>query len=275
MQVFGNFIWICEKKAVILCSYLNVLIMKKIFFLLMMVSLTVSCKTPCSDGQPKVGTIGKDTILGVPCCVYLPYAYADRVRHEETLFPVLYLQHGMWGNENDWKEQGRLLAIMDSLLQRGLVREMVIVMPDNCPGRPTYEEEKENAMNGEWEANFAAFMAQTEQRYAVSTDPSQRAIAGLSMGGYHTQQVTMTLPNQFGFIGVFSALITPPYSMEGNEDALYWMAIGKDDFLYDTIQTYRRWLDTNHYEYTYYESAGGHEWPNWQDYICRFLQKLF
>ena len=104
MQVFGNFIWICEKKAVILCSYLNVLIMKKIFFLLMMVSLIMSCKTPCSDGQPKVGTIEKDTILGVPCCVYLPDAYADRMQNQETLFPVLYLQHGMWGNENDWKE---------------------------------------------------------------------------------------------------------------------------------------------------------------------------
>ena len=69
--------------------------------------------------------------------------------------------------------------------------------------------------------------------------------------------------------------MTPPYSLEGNEKALYWIGIGNEDFLYAQVQEYRRWLEANHHEYTYYESAGGHTWPNWQDYICRFLPLLF
>jgi enterochelin esterase family protein len=51
--------------------------------------------------------------------------------------------------------------------------------------------------------------------------------------------------------------------------------MGKEDFLYDQLQDYRKWLEQNNIEYTYYESQGGHTWPNWQDYICRFMQKLF
>lgn len=249
--------------------------MKKLLVSLLAVCLLAGCGKKVADSPSLVGTVGRDTLTGVPCCVYLPYGYAGRVEADHAVFPVLYLQHGMFGNENDWPEQGRLLAIMDSLLQRGLVREMVVIMPDNCPGRPTYEQEKDDAMNGAWEANFAAFMAEAESKYSISHEPSQRAIAGLSMGGYHTKRVTQTLPGQFGYIGLFSALVTPPHCMEGNEQALYWIAIGNEDFLYDTVQSYRRWLDTNHYEYTYYESAGGHVWPNWQDYICRFMQKLF
>ena len=249
--------------------------MKKILIPILAVCLLAGCGQKGCDYVSHVGTVTRDTLTGVPCCVYLPNAYAERVQANGEVFPVLYLQHGMLGNENDWPEQGNLLAIMDSLLQRGLVKEMVIIMPDNCPGKPTYEQEKDDAMNGAWEANFAAFMAEAEARYSISHEPLQRAIAGLSMGGYHTKQVTQTLPGQFGFIGLFSALVTPPYRMEGNEEALYWMAIGNEDFLYDTVQTYRHWLEANHYEYTYYESAGGHVWPNWQDYICRFMQKLF
>ena len=53
------------------------------------------------------------------------------------------------------------------------------------------------------------------------------------------------------------------------------VGIGKDDFLYSFNEEYRRWLEANHLEYTYYESAGGHTWDNWQDYICRFLKKLY
>jgi enterochelin esterase family protein len=230
--------------------------------------MVVGC-SPKSNKPLRAGTVVRDTLNGTPCCVYLPNEVPS------TKYPVLYLQHGMYGNEDDWTRQGRLVEIMDSLRQAGEVKEMVVIMPDNCPGRPVYEEEKENAMNGAWEANFASFMAEAESRYRISSDPSQRAVAGLSMGGYHTKQVTQTLPGQFGFIGLFSALVTPPHSMEGNEETLYWIAIGQEDFLFDTIQSYRHWLDANHYEYTYYQSAGGHVWENWQDYICRFLQKLF
>lgn len=242
-----------KKRVILLCS--------------LFVLLLAACTAP--QNYNRVGTVVADTIAGVPCCVYLPYQYAERVQRDHTVFPVLYLQHGMYGNENDWPTQGRLLPILDSLLQRGEIIEQVIIMPDNCPGRPTWEEEKDNATNGRWEGNFAAFMAECESRYSISRESEHRAIAGLSMGGYHTMMVSSVLDGQFRYVGMFSAA-TFQHRMP-SPPALLWIAIGRDDFLYDSLQDYRRWLDLNHREYTYYESTGGHTWPNWQDYLIRFL----
>ena len=263
--------------------------MKKLSIFLTALSLVGIALVGCGKKSPvtrQVGSVERDTILGVPCCVYLPYAYAERAAAQEV-FPVLYLHHGMFGNENDWPTQGNLIAIMDSLLQRDLVKEMVVIMPDNCPGKPTYEEERANGMSGNWEASFPDFMAETEGRYSVSDQPSQRAIAGLSMGGFHTMHVSHHLHGQFDYIGLFSAVILPPElvgpymnweseTREAIESAsVYWIGMGREDFLFDQLQDFRRWLDKNHLAYSYYQSEGGHEWPNWQDYLGRFLPLCF
>lgn len=247
--------------------------MKKAFLGIIALFLLTGCGTKQADYASMVGTVERDTLNGMPCCIYLPYAYAERIQAGQELFPVLYLQHGMFGTEDDWATQGNLIAIMDSLLQAGKVKEMVVVMPDNCPGRPTYEEEKDNATSGEWESSFARFMAEAESRYHICSDPARRAIAGLSMGGYHTMRVSSVLDGQFAYVGMFSAA-TFVHEAPASP-TVFWLGIGKEDFLYEPFQDYRRWLDANHVEYTYYESEGGHTWPNWQDYIGRFLVKLF
>ena len=266
------------------------------------------------------GTIERDTLLGVPCCVYLPDSYAERMKRTHEVFPVLYLQHGMYGSEDDWSTQGNLLHWMDSLLQRGAVKEMVVVMPDNFLGsmppaerealinapnitpngepfetkkgaahwrKFTREQERGYEMSGYWERHFAEFMEEAERKYSIGRTPAQRAIAGLSMGGFHTMHVSHYLHGQFGYIGLFSSLVVSPNTSEvydnwENEvrelmhnEPVYWIGMGRDDFLYDQLQDYRQWLEENHFEYTYYESSGGHTWENWQDYICRFMKKLF
>jgi len=244
--------------------------MKKTLFWAMSIAFIL---TGCTH-QPlplQAGTVLTDTIMDVPCRVYLPDRYAERAQRD--IFPVLYLQHGMWGDENDWTEKGRLVPIMDSLLQLGQIKEMVVIMPDNCPGRPSYEEELANATTGAWENNFAAFMAEAESRYAISREPQQRAIAGLSMGGYHTMRVATLLDGQFAYVGMFSAATFVHEAP--TSPTLFWLAIGDEDFLYEPFQQYRKWLDQNHVEYTYYESTGGHTWPNWQDYIVRFMKRIF
>lgn len=249
--------------------------MKKSFIFAVIIGIAgmlSACNTSVQKAQKEVtaGTVSLDTINGIPCRVYVPCDYCQRT---DEIFPVLYLQHGMWGNEFDWTLKGNLLGIMDSLLRAGAVREMVVIMPDNCPGRPTSEEEKANATTGEWEANFATFMAEAESEYRISAEPAQRAIAGLSMGGYHTMRVSYVLDGQFEYVAMFS-----PATFVHNAPTrprVFWLAIGTEDFLWDSFQEYREWLEAEHIEYTYYESTGGHDWPNWQDYIERFLPKLF
>lgn len=225
-----------------------------------------------TEAKVRVGTLMRDTLCGIPCRVYLPYQYAKRIKSKKTVFPVLYLQHGMFGNEDDWADKGRLIPIIDSLQQSDGLKEMVVIMPDNCPHFPTADEEKENAISGFWENHFAEFMAEAEQRYRISKAPAQRAIAGLSMGGYHTMRVAHELPGQFAYVGMFSPA---PFIHQAPENtaAPLWLGIGKEDFLYEMVQAYRRWLEKKHIEYTYYESTGGHTWPNWQDYLVRFLKQ--
>lgn len=292
----------------------------------------------------EVGTVKRDTLLGVPCCIYLPHNYQVRVATEQAVFPVLYLHHGMYGSEDDWTTQGELLKWMNMLLLAGQVREMVVVMPDNFLGsmplgvrdslmsapavtpsgeaidtskgsahwrKLTHDQEQGYEMSGYWEEHFSEFMAEAEQRYSISSDPARRAIAGLSMGGFHTMHVSHYLHGQFAYIGLFSAVIIPrsgaeqvspeedspfhttgfDYQQEYGSPAysnwmrdvrrmvpappVYWIGMGRDDFLYAQMQDYRLWLDQNNFEYTYYESRGGHTWDNWQDYLCRFMKKLF
>lgn len=294
--------------------------MRQSIVAVLLVCLFASCTHNSSDQLPIVGTLERDTLLGVPCIVYLPHAYAERVQESQEVFPVLYLQHGMYGSEDDWSKQGRLLHWMDSLLATQSVKEMVVVMPDNFLGsippterqslmdapnikpngepfstqsgekhwcKLTYQQEKSYEMSGYWEEHFPAFMKEVETHYNVSTDPAMRAIAGLSMGGFHTMHVSHYLHGQFAYIGLFSALVATPDSGEVYihwqdevretvaNASLYWIGMGEDDFLYNQLQDYRHWLEQNHLEYTYYESPGGHSWVNWQDYLCRFLKQIF
>ena len=250
--------------------------MKKSFIFAVIIGVAgmlSACSTSVQKAQNEVtaGTVALDTINGIPCRVYVPCAYDERT---DEVFPVLYLQHGMWGNEHDWTEKGRLVPIMDSLLRLGAIREMVVIMPDNCPSKPNYEEERENAMSGFWEEQFPAFMAQSESRYRIYAQPEKRAIAGLSMGGYHTMMVSSVYDGQFAYVGMFSPATIRNISAPTTARVL-WLGIGKEDFLYDDVQAYRKMLEQQHIEYTYFESTGGHDWPNWQDYITRFLPKLF
>lgn len=312
--------------------------------LLLLLIAVFSMQSFSVAGAAQIGTIARDTLLGVPCRIYLPHDYDRRVQASKTIFPVLYLQHGMYGSEDDWTVQGDLMKWMNMLLLGGQVKEMVVVMPDNFLGSmpPTKrdslmrapnitpdgevfdvsqgsahwrklssEQEQKYEMSGYWEEHFREFMQEVERHYSVSTSPAQRAIAGLSMGGFHTMHVSHFLYGQFAYVGLFSAVIIPrtgdeqvspepdsPFHTMGFDyqleyaspvynnwmkdirrmvpaPPLYWIGMGRDDFLYAQMQDYRLWLDMNNFEYTYYESTGGHTWPNWQDYLCRFLKKLF
>jgi enterochelin esterase family protein len=132
-----------------------------------------------------------------------------------------------------------------------------------------------------------------EKNYRVYTDKNHRAIAGLSMGGGHTQTITNNNPGMFGYIGVFSMGLMNRGGQ--NQDAakaaeernakvealktsgykLYWIGVGKDDFLYQSVVDLRADLDNHGFKYIYRESAGGHTWANWRLYLSEFAPLIF
>ena len=127
----------------------------------------------------------------------------------------------------------------------------------------------------------------TEQHYHVTADPGRRAIVGLSMGGGHAIMGGMLHPDQFGWVGAFSAAApegelssTHPKLIQGVEDAnrkrkLFWIACGVNDFLIERNREFNDQLNVHGVRHTYVETKGAHNWNVWRDYLPTFLKQLF
>ncbi len=229
--------------------------------------------------------------------IYTPPGYENT----SEKYPVLYLLHGAGGDEEAWITLGRTAQIMDNLIAKGKAKPMIVVMPngnviqDAAPGegnqgfyKPQFMIPK--TMDGTYEANFTDIIKFVETNYRVKTEKAHRAIAGLSMGGFHSLHISRYYPNTFDYVGLFSAAILPNQNavhevyqnfdetlkqqME-NGYALYWIGIGKTDFLYDANKQYREKLDNLGMKYIYRETEGGHIWKNWRVYLSEFVPLLF
>lgn len=229
--------------------------------------------------------------------VYTPAGYETSGKR----YPVLYLLHGMGGDEEAWISLGRTAQILDNLIAQGKARPMIVVMPNGnasqeaAPGEssrgmvpPTMQLPK--TMEGSYEQAFPEIVKFIDKNYRTIKSKSGRAIAGLSMGGFHSLHISKQYPDMFNYIGLFSAAImpnkevsSPIYENMGGKlkvqfdknPALYWIAIGKTDFLYKANEEYRKLLDEKGYKYTYYESDEGHIWKNWRIYLTEFVPMLF
>ena len=229
--------------------------------------------------------------------VYTPAGYESSGKR----YPVFYLLHGMGGDENAWSELGRAAQIMDNLIAQGKAEPMILVMTNGnaiqeaAPGEsslgmvtPTMQLAK--TMEGSFETHFPEVVKFVDKHYRTKANKKNRAIAGLSMGGYHSLHISKQYPDLFNYVGLFSAAIfpfkevsSPIYEdMEGKlkvqfdkQPALYWIAIGKTDFLYKANEEYRKMLDEKGYKYEYFENEDGHIWKNWRIYLTEFAPKLF
>lgn len=229
--------------------------------------------------------------------VYTPAGYETGGKR----YPVLYLLHGMGGDEEAWISLGRTAQILDNLIAQDKAKPMIVVMPNGnasqeaAPGEssrgmvpPTMQLPK--TMEGSYEQAFPEIVKFIDKNYRTIKSKSGRAIAGLSMGGFHSLHISKQYPDMFNYVGLFSAAIMPNKeasspiyeNMEGKlkvqfdkNPALYWIAIGKTDFLYKANEEYRKLLDKKGYKYTYYESDEGHIWRNWRIYLTEFVPMLF
>lgn len=228
--------------------------------------------------------------------VYTPPGYEASVDR----YPVLYLLHGMGGDEDAWLTQGRAAQIFDNLIAKGEMQPMIVVMPNGnasqeaAPGEthfglvpPTIA--LPHTMDGAFEEAFPDLIVFVDKNFRTLADKSHRAIAGLSMGGYHSHHVSKQYPDMFDYVGLFSAAITPRSDESeiyrdrtsklkrqfADTPALYWIGIGKDDFLYAENEALRKEFDDLGLKYVYHESDGGHIWKNWRAYLSTFAPMLF
>lgn len=229
--------------------------------------------------------------------VYTPAGYET----SKEKYPVLYLLHGMGGDEEAWIALGRTSQILDNLIAQGKAKPMIVVMTNGnvaqeaAPGESSLGYVKPNmqmdhTMDGKFEETFPDVIKFVESNYRVKAEKSGRAITGLSMGGYHSLHISRFYPNTFDYVGLFSAAIMSNDKVTSevykNFDAtleaqmkngykLYWIGIGKADFLYKANEEYRAKLDKMGMKYTYVETEGGHTWTNWRVYLSEFAPLLF
>ena len=229
--------------------------------------------------------------------IYTPAGYNDGTQK----YPVLYLLHGMGGDEEAWMALGRMSQILDNLIAQGKVKPMIVVMTNGniaqeaAPGesslglaQPSMQQPK--TMDGMFEQTFPDVVKYVDSHFRTLSDKAHRAICGLSMGGFHSKFISAQYPDMFDYVGLFSAAIMPnkdaTSSIYTNQEdklkiqfskhpKLYWIGIGKSDFLYKYNADFRKYLDENKFPYKYMETDGGHIWRNWRIYLTAFSQLLF
>lgn len=234
--------------------------------------------------------------------VYLPPNY-----HESNAsYPVLYILHGAGGDENAWTELGLANRILDNLVNSGEAEPMIMVMTNGNPNQesgwhvaPGHGAPRESdSVNPMATMRFEESLVKDvipfiESRYRVKAEKKSRAVTGLSMGGWQTQKLALMYPEMFDYYGVMSMGIIQESrfgmsavghlnmtqqkigELQESGYELYWIACGRDDFLFDSVTFMRQVLDEVGFEYDYRESEGGHTWDVWRMYLTEFAPKLF
>jgi enterochelin esterase-like enzyme len=225
--------------------------------------------------------------------VYTPPGYeagADKL-------PVLYLLHGALDGDASWSTVGRAGAILDNLIAAKKAVPMIVVMPNGHTGPFSFGDFGNiNKQIDEFVVDFTTDVRPyVESHYRVQNDRAGRAIAGLSMGGSQTLEISAGNLQDYAYIGVFSSGVfgAPPGSQPSGptweekhatalDDAslkeglrLVWFATGSEDFLIGTSRSTVETLKKHKFDVEFKETAGGHTWLNWRDYLAEFAPLLF
>jgi enterochelin esterase-like enzyme len=241
--------------------------------------------------------------------VYTPPDYDTQTK---SRYPVLYLQHGAGEDETGWTKQGHANFILDNLISGGQCKPMIVVMaygyarragqpvPD-LTGKPFGSPEMMKAMQDNAETFedevTQALIPFIEKTFRTLTDRDHRAMAGLSMGGMQTFQVTFNHLDLFSYIGGFSgaagALILGDRKLDPKTDFhgaladpaafakrvhLLWLGVGTEEpaRMKDGLKRLHTSLQEAKIQHVFYESPGtAHEWQTWRRDLKEFAPRLF
>lgn len=227
-------------------------------------------------------------------CVYTPPGYEKGT----DKYPVLYLLHGGFNDEETWTSMGRINVIMDNLIAQGKVKPMIVVMPNGNSDQAAASFDsypltlpsakstsKPGGGNGQYEESLVKDVIPfIEASYRVPANKINRAIIGYSMGGGQTFRITVNNPEVFGYIGVFGAGVgsaTPEtekqlQTLKSSNPVLYWVGCGVEDPLaYNGTLTLVELLKKYNFKYFYKEVPGGHNWQNWRIFFSECVPVLF
>lgn len=216
--------------------------------------------------------------------IYTPPGYSA-----DEKYPVLYLLHGIGGDEYAWYKNGDVKVILDNLYAEDKIEPMIVVMPN---GRAMQDDRAVgNIFDSTKVRAFATFEKDLlndlipfiEQKYPVLQDRESRAIAGLSMGGGQSLNFGLGNLAKFAWIGGFSAApnTKPPQELIPNpENAkqqlnLLWLSCGDKDNLVGISRSFHNYLQNHNLPHIFYKDHGHHDFAVWKNSLYMFSQLLF
>jgi enterochelin esterase-like enzyme len=217
--------------------------------------------------------------------IYTPPGYSKNKK-----YPVLYLLHGIGGDEKEWLKGAQPQVILDNLYAENKIRPMIVVMPN---GRAIKDDLAEgNIMAPDKVQAFATFEKDLlsdlipfiEGKYTVFNDREHRAIAGLSMGGGQSLNFGLGNLDKFAWVGGFSSAPntkTPQELLPNPGEAkkmleLLWISCGDKDNLISFSKRTHDYLTANQIPHIYYVIPGGmHDFKVWKESLYQFVCLIF
>ena len=232
--------------------------------------------------------------------IYCPPGYDTKNKER---YPVLYLQHGMGEDERGWGSQGKVDVIMDNLIAEGKAKPMLIVMDQGYAERSgSSTTELQHSFNSRQQQLSSAFeevvikdlIPFIDGSFRTISNRDHRAMAGLSMGGMQTIQITFSNLDKFAYIGGFSGAgrfsgagldvkndfngILADSTSFNKKVKLLWIGIGtaEPENMYKAVNGFHMELLKAGIHHVYYESPGtDHEWLTWRRDLYDFAPRLF
>lgn len=238
----------------------------------------------------KSSTLGEERRLHV----YFPPGYDTG----KGKYPVFYLLHGGGDEDSGWSTIGRAGFILDNLIAAGKAKPMLVVMPNGSLPRPAVVPgaPPDPAATAAFQDRFTNELLKdvvpfVEKTYRVLPGSTNRAIAGLSMGGGQTMRVVASNPDQFAYVGVWSMGVNPQTTADfeqrnatflnsadkvNKQIKLFEITCGdKDTLAFAGSKNLAEILKKRNINHKLNISGGGHTWINWRQYLNAYAQKLF
>lgn len=214
--------------------------------------------------------------------VYTPPGYS-----KEKQYPVLYLLHGIGGDEREWTNNGTPEVILDNLYADGKLTPMIVVLPN---GRAQANDRAEGNVFAHAKA-FETFefdllkdiIPFVESHYSVKKGSENRALAGLSMGGGQSLNFGLSHLETFAWVGGFSSapntrspeVLVPKPTEAASKLRLLWVSCGDKDGLFGISQRLHRYLKEKNVPHTWHVDSGPHNFAVWKNDLYLFSQRLF
>jgi len=216
--------------------------------------------------------------------VYTPPGFSKKLK-----YPVLYLLHGIGGDEKEWLKNGQPQVILDNLYAAKRIEPMIVVLPN---GRAMKDDRAiGNIFDSAKVQAFATFEKDLltdlipfiEKNYPVHKDRDHRAIAGLSMGGGQSLNFGLTNLEKFAWIGGFSSapntktpeVLVPDPQKAKEQLKLLWVSCGVDDNLISFSERTHDYLEAHKVPHVFYVEPGAHDFKVWKNDLFMFSQLLF